>query len=286
MELQKFIDTTEDYLSIFKKNNFKIKKYTKYNCILVKNNYNQPLEYTNENDYWKMYCRGAIIDTHFNKVICLPPVKSVEVSEDQIDNFSDCDDIQSLMDGTMINLFHKNNQWILSTRSEIGGYNKWNNKKSFRQMFDECCSINYDSLNKNCSYSFVMRHKENRNIAKISDNVVLLVEVYDFSNEKIRRLTIQEYPPQFLHLENINYNEFKKGVQYLNQNYNCKGYTFKQNSKRYKILNPLFLSIKELKINSNNDLMNYIELRKNGLLSIPTTILEEKETNLLTSNRR
>ena len=62
----------------------------------------------------------------------------------------------------MINLFYHQNEWLVSTRSEIGGYNKWNNKKSFvLTMFDECSKLDYELLNKNMSYSFVMKHVEN-----------------------------------------------------------------------------------------------------------------------------
>ena len=75
MELQNFIDSNENYIQKFRDHGLKVMNYSKYKCILVKNYYDKPLSYTNEEDYWKMYCRGAIIDTEKNKVICLPPEK-------------------------------------------------------------------------------------------------------------------------------------------------------------------------------------------------------------------
>ena len=80
MELQNFINNNCDYLNIIKQNKFKIKKLNKYNLILITNNYENPLSYNNPDDYWKMYCRGAIINTKNNKVVCLPPVKSIEIN--------------------------------------------------------------------------------------------------------------------------------------------------------------------------------------------------------------
>ena len=48
--------------------------------------------------------------------------------------------------------------------------------------------------------------------------------------------------------------------------YQCKGFTIKDGSMRYKWINPYFNEIKNLKINMNNDCLNYIELRRNGNL--------------------
>ena len=144
--LQSFIDSNENYISSFKENHFKIIKNSKHNLILVKNYYDNPLSFTNEEDYWKMYCRGAIIDTLTHKVVCLPPVKSTEINNNETTeiNNNETTEYQSLIDGTMINLFYHHDEWIISTRSEIGGYNKWKNRKSFKQLFDECSTINYD----------------------------------------------------------------------------------------------------------------------------------------------
>ena len=69
MELQNFINNNANYIQSFKDNNFKVKKHK--NLIIVKNNYNDKLQYTCEEDYWKMYCRGAVIDTDRNTVFLI-----------------------------------------------------------------------------------------------------------------------------------------------------------------------------------------------------------------------
>ena len=266
MELQKFIDSNTDYKSQFKNHGLKVTNYSKYNCILVRNYYDNPLSYEDDEDnYWKMYCRGAIINTSTNKIICLPPVKGIDCDiKDEFD-FEDSE-IQSLVDGTMINLSFINGEWIISTRSEIGGYNKWKNKKSFRQMFDECsmngCStIDYSTLNKNYSYSFVMKHIENRNISPVDKNELYLVEVYSYENNSIRRLSLEEYPKEINTIKNYS-NLIIKNMN----DYRVKGYTIKKGNKRYNLISPEFKKVKSLKINMNNELINYIELRQNGNL--------------------
>ena len=261
MELQKFIDDNNNYINRFKDEGFKVVRYK--NLILVKNYYDKPLDFSSENDYWKMYCRGAIIDKDINKVVCLPPVKSVEIkSEDILPD----GEIQYLIDGTMVNLFYNRGSWIIATRGGIGGHNKWTDTKNFRDMFNDCCNINccninYDNLDKDCSYSFVMRHKDNRNISPIKVNELYLVEIYKYHlNKDFERLTHDQYPSDILKINN----ESSFLMETIANDYKIKGYTIKQGNKRYKILNPLFEKVRNLKPNMNNNLLNYIILRQNG----------------------
>lgn len=259
MELQNFISKNKDYIQKFKDNNLKVKTYNKYNCIIVSNYYDQKLEAKDDSEYWKMFCRGAVIDIKKNKIVCLPPPKSIEADIESL-QFNN-PEVQILIDGTMINLFYKNDEWIISTRSEIGGYNKWSDKKSFKQMFDECIDFEYKLLNKNHSYSFVMRHIDNRNISPITMNELYLVEVYSYKYKKVERLPLSEYP-KILKTENIT------NLQTLNElsDYYFKGYTIKQDNHRYNLINNNFEYVKELKGSYNNDMIHYFELRKIGRL--------------------
>ena len=255
MELQSFISENNNYSDLFKKEGLKVVKYK--NLLLVKNYYDKPLSYTDENDYWKMYCRGAVIDTLTNNVVCLPPVKSIEYNTISDDLSYLGSEIQYLIDGTMINLFY-HKEWLLSTRSEIGGKNKWTNKKSFKQMFEECLDNNmdYDKLDKDCCYSFVMRHKDNRNVSPIKENKLFLVEAYNLNkNERLNLTKVN------LDVEKINNISFNDLIDF--NSYEIKGYTIKDGNKRYKKINPFFEKVKDLKPNMNNDFLNYIELRKN-----------------------
>tara|TARA_Y100000389_G_C17405388_1_gene487720 strand:- start:97 stop:1158 length:1062 start_codon:yes stop_codon:yes gene_type:complete len=261
MELQKFVSDNKDYINLFKKDGLKVIKYK--NLLLVKNYYDKPLSYTDEKDYWKMYCRGAVIDTLTNKVVCLPPVKSVEYDTIPDDSSYPGSEIQYLIDGTMINLFY-HKEWIMSTRGDIGGKNKWTDKKSFKQMFGDCLNemMDYDKLDKDSCYSFVMRHRDNRNISPIKENKLFLVEAYKFNEKEVTRVDISQINIE--NIENINNISFNDLVDFTS--YDIKGYTIKDGNKRYKKINPLFEKIKELKPNMNNNFLNYIELRKNGNL--------------------
>ena len=166
--------------------------------------------------------------------------------------------IEELHDGTMINLFYHNNEWLMSTRSDIGCKNRWNNKKSFKCMFDECIQLDYNTLNKNYCYSFVMKHKDNRNISIIETNCVILVEVYDMTT-----LQPMKIPNMIPNIKTTDLNDTinKLNVEYFNT-FSWKGITIKQNGKRYNYINELYSQVESLSINTNNPLYNYVSLYK------------------------
>ena len=154
MELQNYINSHPNYISDFKKIGLKVNSFKKLKIISYP--YDKQPEYNNKDDLWKYYCRGVVISSD-HKIICLPPIKSFELkNNNDIIPLNNEIIYEHLIDGTMINLFYTDNEWIISTRSEIGGYNKWTNKKSFKKMFDECSQLDYEILDKNMSYSFVM----------------------------------------------------------------------------------------------------------------------------------
>lgn len=265
MELQTYINNHSDYISDFKKLGFKVNTFKDLKIISYP--YDKKPLYESNSDFYKLFLRGVVIDKT-NKVVCLPPVKSFELTDISTENQDNDIVYETLLDGTMINLFYHNDKWLISTRSEIGGYNKWNNQKSFREMFDECCDLDENLLDKTMSYSFVMRHKENRNVTPIHDNVLILVEAYRFSEDTIMRVDVSQY--KHFDCEVVDQystkDEFMKFYEGPVIPYYIKGYTIKCGSFRYKWLNPYFEEVRNLKINMNNHLMNYIELRRNGNL--------------------
>ena len=183
MELQTYINSHPNYISEFRSSGFKVNTFKDLKIISYP--YDKKPLYESNSDFYKLFLRGVVIDKE-NKIVCLPPVKSFDLTENS--NISSENDIiyETLLDGTMINLFYHNDKWIISTRSEIGGYNKWQDKKSFREMFDECCNLDEENLDKNMSYSFVMRHKENRNVTPIHGNILILVEAYQYNENDIK----------------------------------------------------------------------------------------------------
>ena len=104
-------------------------------------------------------------------------------------------------------------------------------KKSFRQMFDECNNLDFDTLDKNMSYSFVMKHTENRNVSPVYENELILVEVYQYNKGNIKRLMKDEYPEINceIHDSYTNKDEFMIFFRGPVIPYYIKGYTIKCN---------------------------------------------------------
>ena len=251
--IQEYLLTDNDYKKSLKKSGYKIRTYKKLNII------SSPYKSDIKHDFSK-YCRGLVIDPN-RKIVCIPPQKAITV-----ENIADLEiennnlNFEELIDGTMINVFWFENNWLISTRSEIGGYNKWNDKKSFKDLFNECLDFDLNHLNKECCYSFVMRHMNNRNIAKIDKNELILVEMYN----NFDRVDYDNYPD---FCKKVNRSNKIEEIKYnLEKSDYLKGYTLKIDDKRYKVVNNNFEKIKKIKGNRNNLFLTYYDLRKNGKL--------------------
>jgi len=237
-----------DYINKFKKYGVHYRKYPELDLMIIKRKYGS--EYS-ENKFWLNYCRGLILNYKTNEVIFIPPVKAKEYL--LIEELSLVGGTQKpLVDGTMVNLFYYRDQWITSTRSNIGATNKWSSDKNFHEMFIECSSdIDYNTLNTSYTYSFVMRHKKNRLTSIVSKNELVLVDVYD-KHKQLSELpkmngytTVDTWEPGTL----------------------IKGITVRKNNKRYKWLTPEHKFIEMIKPNTNNPCLNYLTLRNSGHLT-------------------
>ena len=272
MELQNYISENSDYDKTLKEKGFIVKNFNKYNLKLIKYPYDRNVD-TNT---FERYLKGCIVDTKTNKVVMIPPIKS-----DNLINYNMCVNgavIQELFDGTMINLFYHNDEWLHSTRSDINLNNKWT-KKSFKKMFEECHGgkLDYDKLNKNYTYSFVMQHTENRNISVVNVNHIILVEARDrktFDFVDLSEFVNMEYNGYHI-VENYvvtNLNDYIVQLSNFTSSdhgrFNYKGFTVKKDGKRYNYINSEFEMVKSLKVNSNNPLFNYCSLRKQNKLSV------------------
>ena len=265
MELQKYIDENKDYLNQFKEHKLYVRKYSQLGICIVKCYYKNKYDYLEHP--WIRYCRGAVINTTTNRVICIPPQKAEETNNLQkiIDEYSEEYSYEPLLDGTMINMFHHNDEWMIATRSNIGAKNSWDGKESFHKMFLEVNGSNwFEELNKNYCYSFILHHVNNRNVSPIEINAIFLVENYEIIEGKIERKELQE-------ITNIN-NIFKLSKEMLKGYqselfFSIKGFTIKGKDERMNWINPTFEYVKGLKMNYNDKYLNYISLKQKRLLT-------------------
>ena len=182
MEINEYLNSVNDLSELYKIDNVKCSKQN--DLYILKYEYNT----LNNTDSWKKYCKGLIINKN-KKIVMLPPMKANEVYLNDLNKFN-LDEIsfEELLDGIMINIFYDINQncWKMSTRSQINGKNTWKGG-NFEELFKECYfDFNYEKLDINKTYSFLMKHKKNRIISPIIKNMIILVEVRDSNTlEKI-----------------------------------------------------------------------------------------------------
>ena len=265
MELQTYIDNNEDYLSRFKEHKLYVRNYSKLGLAIIKAKRGQKYDY--ENEPWLTYCRGAIINTETNRLVCIPPRKA-EMNDNlkkMIEGYREDYIYEPLIDGTMINMFYHNDDWMIATRSNIGAKNSWDSHIPFNKMFLEVNGSDwFQELNKEYCYSFLLHHQKNRIISPIEENNIFLIENYHIHENSIEKKELQE-------ISNIT-NVFQLTKDMLNSYqvelfYSIKGFTIKTQTKRIKWINPNYKYVEALKMNHNNKYLKYIELRQQGLLS-------------------
>ena len=274
MELQAFINDNSDYLEKMKEYGFCVKNYNKLGLSLVKNDYNKEI-ICDENESWKLDCKSVLINSKTHQIVSLSPQKSQKIDSEHFqdalnyEKITESTEIQQLIDGTMINVVHHNDEWIIQSRSEIGGHNRNYQCPQFKKLFDECCmNRSYDELQMNHCYSFVMRHTKNRIVTPVHKDMVVLVDV--FEKETNRRLPNQEIVSLygeydwFETITNVSLSELTD-IQGLP--WHCKGYTFRTDGRRYTWINPKYKYVLDLTMNQMNPCFHYIQLRQNGQCS-------------------
>jgi len=257
MDIHQLIETG-NYIDEFKKEKVIFRKYSDLGLMIIKRKYGSNYS---EDKSWLNYCRGIIIDYKEHKVVFIPPSKSKEVVTREV-FLEEGNDSMELVDGTMINLFWFNGEWLSATRSNIGCTNKWSQDMNFLQMFQECSKdLDYTTLNKEYTYSFVMRHKKNRITSVIVKNELVLVEVY-------HKLSKLDELPGNAGYRVVNKNNDVVGLQ--------KGLTSYRNGCRYKWLTTEHKFLEMIKPNTNNTCLNYLILRNSGHLTNFLQLLPEK----------
>ena len=264
MELQKFINENENYLQVFKDHKVYVRKYSQLKLALVKCYRKNTYDY--EMHPWLKYCRGAIIDTVKHQLVCIPPMKSVERIYDinkVVDEYSEENEYEPLFEGTMINMFYHNDEWMIATRSNIGAKNSWEKKEPFYKMFFEVYGDEWiQELQKNYCYSFVLHHVKNRIVSLIEHNAIFLVENYELGEfpERKELQTISNIEPMM--------KLSKEYIGHYNENlyFSIKGFTIKTGQKRINWINPNYTYVEGLKMNFNDPYLNYIALRQTRML--------------------
>ena len=198
------------------------------------------------------------------KVICFSPPKSISYTEFREKNPISTVVVDEFIDGTMINVFHdrETNTWVIATRSIIGAKCIFYSQKTFCDMFYET-GIDYDTLNKEHCYSFVLQHPENQIVTPIVKPALYLIAVYHITDIGIVEVhSTNHCITSFLTPSTFTFSSYEEAEQFVqSQPYTFKGLMFKSHTERSKIRNPAYEKIKKLRGNSACSLYTYLTIR-------------------------
>ena len=236
------------------------------------------LRYNRENplcqftDNFTRFCRGLIIDSESRDIVCFPPEKNTPFQSMEYPCFSKLL-IEDFIDGTMINVFHHRNQWHISTRSKIGADGTWFSKKKFSDMFSEAKgNMDFEKFEKNYTYTFVLRHPENRIVTRYESADLVLVQVRDRQNlqvcpNMIVKNILKERGIEVTIPVVYNFTDLEQLTHYISQmNWEQQGVVIKYGNQRSKMRNESYNYVKSMRGNNPKVFYNYLELRKNNMI--------------------
>lgn len=210
-----------------------------------------------------------------DELVCYSPQKSIPFEEFKTIPFNTIT-IEENIEGTMINLFYDKHiqKWVYASKSNIGANCKfYSDSISFHEMYEDCLlnsKLDYDELNKQYCYSFVIQHPKNRIVIPFDTPTLYLVNVYYCYHKN--NLNFVEHIPILDVKSLFEHSLVKFPLIYSFESYESinmpeswffKGYMLKIDFYRCKMLNPNYEHIKELRGNQPNYKYYYLMLRKN-----------------------
>ena len=233
-------------------------------------------------------CRSVITDQE-NNIVCFSPPKSLPF-DDFVSKYPETSQIVAteFVEGTMINVFWSNGDWIIASRSNVGATNMINSRV-FRDMFFDAmneCNLDLYTLPTEFSYSFVLQHPDNRIVLPIGKPQLYLIAVYSYCGADVNQRTmhrtivkhrtvvkshdLSEFPefnattvkrPAVYDL--TSYKEFAEKTKTLDYTYLGVMLTNPATGERTKIRNPNYEQIRHLK-GEQKFQFQYLCLRKVG----------------------
>lgn len=214
-------------------------------------------------------CRGLVLEKGTNKLLCYTFNKMGELNGDELNNMNlDWSNVkvEEAIDGTQIRLFYYQDSWLVSTTRCIDAYRaRWHSKKTFGEMFDEC-KFNFDELNKNYCYSYVLCHPENRIVTPYETPTLYHVLTRDMSNANYPELD-QRVGNEVTKYDFNSTDALLDSLKSLNNDNGelKEGFILNVNGERYKLQSDTYKQFKYLRGNVNNMFFRYLQLRYEGL---------------------
>lgn len=222
-------------------------------------------------------CNGIILEKNTNRIVCYAFDKLLEFNNISLPEHFDWQSIkvERAIDGTLIKMYHYDGEWRYATSHCIDAKRAyWFTQDSFYDLFtDVQHMINYNSLNENYCYSFVLCHPKNRIVVKYDYPKLYHVLTRDLNTLNEIDVDIGIEKPELI-------TSFDSFEELLNDATNSdsmeEGYMlFDKNRDRMKIKSGNYNKIKELRGNTNNLFYNFLQLRFDNIVQQYLTFYPE-----------
>ena len=144
--------------------------------------------------------RSVITDGE--KVYSFSFPKAMEYTEFMQSNSYEDVTVEDFVEGTMINLFYYNDEWMCATKGTIGARCKFfrDYPKTYRTLFLEAMensNLEFNMLEKSYCYSFVMQHPENRIVVPFSESRLVLLNLYKCNGVNVEEVNVGKAFPGY-----------------------------------------------------------------------------------------
>lgn len=148
------------------------------------------------------HVRGTVINTDTLEIVCrsfpyTPEVVSTDAEgmaaalPEQLSNVS----FFNACEGTVLRLFWADNEWHLSTHRKIDANNSYWAGPTFGELFQNVRQFEFDELNNDYCYVFLLSHNSNRLVYDITAEQLMLIAIYN--RHESRFMSSAEYGPGF-----------------------------------------------------------------------------------------
>ena len=257
------------YLSYSRKGDFTILKYKK--------------EHLQEDENLGLF-RSVIY--RGDKMVCYSPPKSYTMDfKTQESIFGETIRYEEYVEGTMINVFHDGDEWRIATRSILDAtttfrveHSDREENLSFAEMFEDAkreTNLSFDLLDYRYCYSFVLQHPKNRIVGMVPKPHLVLCAMYQIENNNVKEIAIYDNPECEIMFRKAtvtipkmypNFNTIQEARCVFGSNYtgySFQGIVLKIGDRRYKIRNPNYNYVHNLRGNQSKLQYHYYCLRRN-----------------------
>jgi len=180
-------------------------------------------------------------------------------------SLGDCK-IMNSYDGSQIKVFYNETKesWVISTTRRIDSSRSFYfNNKSFYEMWNESISLDYNKLNKDCCYSFILQHPDNHVVARHSNPNVIHVLTRNMKTFNVIDVDIGIKKPEILSFANKSdiWQSIKRLPHYK------EGYVVQYEDSFIKLINVKYKEVKDLRGSSHSLMFHYFCLKRENKIS-------------------